>query len=558
MKDLQQSIHDILYGYVKADSTSNTPNEKKAERFFLQHFAAQPYFQAHPDLLGAYPIPNDPLGRAAVWAMVRGKGPDTVVLIHHNDVVSVEDYKLLREYAYSPDELNEKLWEIRDSLSPEAERDLESGGWLFGRGVCDMKGGGAIQMALLSEYAKERDFQGNVIVLGVPDEENLSAGMRAGVELLCGLQEKYGLRYRLMINSEPHQRKSPDEVVFSYGSIGKVMPFVYVRGCLAHAGKVFEGLNPVNIMSEIVRRTEVNMELSDAVGSEAAPPPTWLYLHENKTAYDVSMPLAVNGCLSVLTCNRYPADVMRALRRICEQAFDAVLADMERNHAVFLQKTRRPQSPLPWKTRVVDFGELCREAVEAHGAAFESAYRAELQRLGREVREGGVSLISANFKLVDLVYDYIDDLSPRVVIGLVPPYYPNVSNATHYADDPFAARLHETLSGFALREFGQRCTKELFYTGISDLSYSCVTDAEEIARELENSMPFYPSLYQLPLSAIERISMPCVNIGPWGKDFHKLTERVLKEDLYIRTPRIADFAVRHALSAFSGVAETTG
>ena len=132
-------------------------------------------------------------------------------------------------------------------------------------------------MALLTEYSKQEEFRGNVIVLGVPDEENLSAGMRAGVILLDQLKKQYGLSYKMMINSEPHQRKNKEEGIFSFGSIGKMMPWVYVRGSLAHAGKVFEGLNPTNVMCEIVRRTEVNMDLSDVVGGEAAPPPTWLY-----------------------------------------------------------------------------------------------------------------------------------------------------------------------------------------------------------------------------------------------------------------------------------------
>lgn len=547
MKELHQTIHDILYDYVRADSTSNTANEKKAERCFLDFFGAQTYFKAHPELFGAYPIPNDPYDRAVAWAMVRGKGTDTVVLIHHNDVVSVEDYKLLHEYAYLPDELNEKLMEIKDMLYPEARCDLESGEYLFGRGVCDMKGGGAIQMALLAEYAKEENFNGNVIVLSVPDEENLSAGMRSGTELLCELQEKYALNYRLMINSEPHQRKTPEVGVFSYGSIGKLMPFVYVRGYLAHAGKVFEGLNPMNILSEIVRRTEVNMGLSDVVGDEAAPPPTWLYLRDSKEAYDVSMPLTAKGCLSVLTLDRYPADIMRDLRGICTNAFDAVLEDMNRNYAIFLQKTKQTQKRLPWETKVVDFGELYREADEAHGSTFEIAYRAELEALDKAIQTGSDSFISANFKLVDFVFDYIDDLSPRAVIGLVPPYYPNVSNITNHAGNAFAGQLHQELSAFAQREFAQHYAAENFFTGLSDLSYSGIKDAGEISRELENSMPFYPTLYQLPLSAIEHISMPCVNIGPWGKDFHKLTERVLKEDLYIRTPRILDHAVRFTL-----------
>ena len=37
--------------------------------------------------------------------------------------------------------------------------------------------------------------------------------------------------------------------------------------------------------------------------------------------------------------------------------------------------------------------------------------------------------------------------------------------------------------------------------------------------------------------------MAGINIGPWGKDFYKLTERVFLEDLYDRTPHILDHAI---------------
>ena len=36
-------------------------------------------------------------------------------------------------------------------------------------------------------------------------------------------------------------------------------------------------------------------------------------------------------------------------------------------------------------------------------------------------------------------------------------------------------------------------------------------------------------------------------IGPWGKDFHKPTERVYKEDLYMRTPKILGVAITELL-----------
>ena len=377
------------------------------------------------------------------------------------------------------------------------------------------------------------------------DEENLSAGMRSGVILLDQLKKQYGLTYKMMINSEPHQRKKKEEGIFSFGSIGKMMPWVYVRGSLAHAGKVFEGLNPTNVMCEIVRRTEVNMDLSDVVGGEAAPPPTWLYLRENKLGYDVSMPLTITGCLSVLTLNQSPQTVMQKLRDICGEAFKTVIGDMNRNYKRFRKATGQPDKELPWKANVVDFGQLYEEAKSNYGDAFVQAYEREMAQLSEKVRCGQETLITANFHLVDFVYDYIKDLSPRVVLGLCPPDYPGVANILR--PDGAGQRLRELLHTYVREQFGQTYTGEHFYTGISDLSYSGIENAQETADRLKESMPFFGGIYTLPLEEIRNISMPCVNIGPWGKDFHKLTERVYKVDLYERTPKIQDYAIRQIL-----------
>ena len=79
------------------------------------------------------------------------------------------------------------------------------------------------------------------------------------------------------------------------------------------------------------------------------------------------------------------------------------------------------------------------------------------------------------------------------------------------------------------------------------MSYSSIKNGKDIADSLEKMMPFFGDIYSLPLEDIEAVSMPCVNIGPWGKDFHKLTERVLKEDLYYRTPDILNYAIKRIL-----------
>ena len=543
---IEKDIKELLYGYIGVESFTFSKNERLVEPFLKEYFDSIPYFKEHPELCGTYEIKDDPLGRNVCFGMVRGRGDKAVVLIHHCDVVGIEDFKLLKDYAFMPDELGEKLMDVKDSLPEDAAKDLTSGDWLFGRGGCDMKGGGSIQWTLLKRYSEIEDFEGNVIVVAVPDEENMSAGMRAAVRLLAELKDRYGLDYRMMINSEPQQRKDPGTGIFSEGTVGKVLPFVYVRGYLSHVGKVFEGFNPVNLMSEIVRRTELNMDFTDAVSGECSPPPTWLWLKESKTVYDVSMPLSMAGCLSVLTLNQTPMSVISRVKKICEDSFDVILKDMRESYARFVSVAEPVAKELPWKPCTMSFMELYDEALKLHGDSFKSAYEAELSALTEKIHSGELNIIESNFELLEKVFEYIDDLSPRVVYGLIPPYYPNVSN---YYFEGLGERKDITpiLNEFTMKEFGQRYVNEYFYTGICDLSFSGISESEEVTAALNEYMPLFGKYYDIPFKELEKISMPCINIGPWGKDFHKLTERVYKPDLYERTPAILDHAIRMLL-----------
>lgn len=536
-------IKDILYQYVGIQTFTNTAGERLVEDFFTDHFGQIEYFKEHPEFWGLYPLENDALGRNVCWAMVRGNSNKTVVLVHHYDIVDIEDFKTLKPFAFSPDVLAKELAKHKDMLPPEALQDLEDDTFVFCRGGCDMKAGGSIQYALLEAYSRLEDFEGNVIVIGVPDEENLSAGMRAADKLLAGLKEKYGLEYLMMINSEPHQRKDFSKGVFSEGTVGKMMPFVYVRGFLSHAGKVFEGLNPVSVLSEIVTRTEVNMAYADAVNGEAAPPPTWLYMKDSKDRYDVSMPLTAQGCFSVLTQKQTPAELLEKVKVTCEEGFSAVIDRMNDNYADFCEKTGQPVKPLPWKTKVVNYGELYAEAEGYGGDAFRKAYAEEMQAVLRDMQEGKVHMIEGNFRLIERIYDFIEDISPRVVYGLLPPYYPNVSNIYFDGIAPAARNMSEKLNQYTEEMYGQQYTKEYFYTGICDLSYINIDDPKKQRDSVAGSMPLFGEYYDIPFEAIKEISMAGINIGPWGKDFHKLTERVYKEDLYERTPRILDHAI---------------
>lgn len=544
MKDIARDIEDIVKPYIAVNSETGTPGEKNGEAFLLNYLEGLPYFQKHRDHFGSFPVKDDLLGRAVCWAMIKGDGDGTVVMLHHYDVVGVEDFKTLKEFAFQPDKLEDELNKLSAELHPEAREDLSSGDYLFGRGTADMKAGGAIQLALLKRYSEEDKLKGNIILISLPDEENLSAGMRAAAGLLTELKEKFGLRYLYAFNSEPHQRKNKDNGLISEGSVGKILAFVYVRGFLSHVGKVFEGLNPVSVLSEIVARTELSPVFSDVVGGESAPPPTWLYFRDRKENYDVSMPLGAGGYISILTLNSDPIDLLKRLKKITAESFDAVIERMNERYGVFCENTNQKKKRLPWASSVTTYSELLKEAYRNSGEEFSASYREELEKVSEKIKKGDMDLMESSFVLTEHILNYISDLSPRVIIGFVPPYYPNVSNLLLENLSERQKTLAAMISDYSMERFGQKYEREYYYTGISDLSYFSIRDSEGIKEELEKDMPLYGSAYSIPLEKIEALSMPSMNIGPWGKDFHKLTERVYKPDLYERTPVLLNHAIR--------------
>jgi arginine utilization protein RocB len=295
-------------------------------------------------------------------------------------------------------------------------------------------------------------------------------------------------------------------------------------------------------LSRIVSESEFSEDLADAAGGEAAPPPTWLYLRDRKGGYSVSTPLDASGCISILTLNSDPGQVIKKLIEISRKAFRGLINDMNESFKKFCSASGREYKSLPWQANICTFEELLDEAGKCDNL-FTEQYKEKVNHLSGKICECGISFIEASFALTEFVFEYISDLSPRVVIGLVPPYYPNTSNLILEGKQNICPQLSEALFDFADKEFKQKYEREYYFTGISDLSYFSLHKSADIEETLRKNMPFYGSAYSIPLAEIEALSMPCINIGPWGKDFHKLTERVYKQDLYERTPGLLAKAI---------------
>jgi len=546
--EVQRLIEKNLMDYVAVKTYTNTKFETNTKEFFQNWFKKQRYFNEHPDHFGFYQIKGDHLNRHIPWGLVKGNGDDTVVLIHHSDTVDTLDYGKYSEDAHDPIKITKIIEEGKIQIPESVEEDVNSKEWLFGRGTADMKGGGAIHMTMIQRYSELQDFNGNLVMLALPDEENLSAGMRGAIPLLKELKEKYSLNYILMINSEPHERHNKDLGTIYDGSIGKLMPLVYVRGKLAHVGQVFNGLNPIYLLSKIVCKTELSNEFLDVVEGEASPPPTWLYFKDRKEVYDVSLPISAGGYMSVLTLKTSPKEILDLLNKICKEAFLEVILEMKNSYKDYLSKIGQDNKELPWKVNVKTFSQVYEEAIKDSGDKFIEAFEKETRVLKERIINNELNIPEACYILIEKTMEYINDLSPVVVIAMSPPYYPHVCNNMLNELNDKISHLTNHLIDFADQSFGQRYEIQHYYTGISDLSYAIFESNEESIEYIKNNMLLWGQVYEIPLNTIKELSMPVINIGPWGKDFHKYTERVFIKDLYYRTPKMVMEAIDFALN----------
>lgn len=127
--------------------------------------------------------------------------------------------------------------------------------------------------------------------------------------------------------------------------------------------------------------------------------------------------------------------------------------------------------------------------------------------------------------IVDEVHKHCSDKNSKIVVYFAPPYYPHnfVRDGDARSDILLAAVRRAVAEARSVYDYP--IVTRRFYPYISDLSYCGIAAAEHMGKLTEN-MPAWQLTYHLPVQAIQAISMPVVNIGPYGKDAHKLSERV--------------------------------
>src|SRR5690606_12958723 len=162
------------------------------------------------------------------------------------------------------------------TLAPNEEKalsDFQSGNYIPGRGMLDMKSGVAAGIAVLERFAQLPEREGNLVLFITPDEERGSRGMRSLRDALPELMESWGLDIVAGINLDAtsDQGDGSEGRAIYRGTIGKQLPFAFIIGQSSHASYPFEGISAHRIASEIMRAVEANTALCDRGEGNVSP-----------------------------------------------------------------------------------------------------------------------------------------------------------------------------------------------------------------------------------------------------------------------------------------------
>ncbi|MFT3674124.1 M20/M25/M40 family metallo-hydrolase [Aestuariivirga sp.] len=427
-------------------------------------------------------IPDDPFGRSTFFALKRGRSRRTIVLTGHFDTVTTGDYGALQPLALDSGRLAPALIADlrRSGENALALADLEGGDFLPGRGLLDMKAGLAAGLAAMEAY----DGEASLLFLAVPDEEERSAGARAAIPQLKQAAATYELDIALVINldSISDQGDGSTGRIVTYGSIGKQLLCAHVEGKPAHAGYPQDGVNAAYVMAELVRAIELSPRLSEETGQEKAAPPATLFAKDGKQGYNVTTPSSAFAYWNTMQHRQSGADVLLIARELAATA----IADAEARTGHRIALHMAADFPKP-------------KLATDHTLSLPDQSRLAFQRI---VEENGIK-------------------GPAVILGFASIPYP----AVMLREGPVRAAISAAVRAHGLAEVN-------YFAGISDMSFFGEA-AGDLAPVAANT-PIWGSGFTMP----EAGGYPCINIGPWGRDYHTKLERLHAPYAFDTLPRV--------------------
>ena len=216
-----------------------------------------------------------------------------------------------------------------------------------------------------------------------------------------------------------------------------------------------------------------------------------------------------------------------------KECFENVLNELNERYATFCKMAKRPYQKLPFESRVMTFDELYKAVKAEIGDSLDDRVATLTEELLADL---SIDSRDRSMKIVEFIHNLWSDKNPVIITYLTPPYYPHIyiEGKTEKEKNLLSAvedAVNTTKSDYKL-------VYKKFFPYISDLSYGAAPKDPAIIAAFKSNMPGYGKIYDLPLEDMQELDLPVLDIGAFGKDAHKFTERIEKKYSFEVAPEL--------------------
>lgn len=538
MYNSKEELLNLTLELVNEKTISSTSDERNGIELVKKKLMELDYFKENEQNIYIGEV-YDELNRTFLCALYKShkKTKKTIILIGHIDTADIENAGAFKNYILKPYEYTKILEDNIELLDEECKDDLLSGKYLFGRGIMDMKMGVAMEIATLEHYSKDENFEGNLLMVTVPDEESNSKGLLSGLKTINKIIEKEDLEPIAVLNAEPDFGNYPgDDNKYIYtGSCGKLLLGIYTTGIEVHVGESLCGLNPNLIASQIIQNIELNVDLCEKVSDEYTMPPTCLKYEDNKKVYNVQMPQSSCMYYNLQTFEKNIYEIIKSIESICRDATQNTKKLVYKQREKYKSLGNKIEINSDININVYTFDEVYKKTYSKYGEKFKNDLEQNIQAY---IKNKDLDERDVCSKIVDYTVRYLKEKEPMIVIFFAPPYYPSVGAKESDENYDLIQKIQDNVKKFARENLNEEIKSQRYFKGLSDLSYFNLRDSKEVMNYLKPNMPSLSYNYDIPFNEIEKLNLPVFSFGPHGKDPHKWTERILVDYSFEKVPII--------------------
>ena len=534
---------------VNIGSVVNTYGENEIAQALYTMISSFPYFIENPAHVIKPQTYNDSLERYNVMAFVKGtKGNSnkTIILMGHFDTVGIDDFTQLADKAFDPDELILEL--KKEALPPLVKEHAESGDWMFGRGVLDMKSGLASNLYLLKYYSEHpEELEGNLVFLSECDEEDSSTGVLSALKDLNAWKDEHGFNYVAAINSDfvsPRFEGDKNRYIYK-GTVGKLLPSFFITGAETHVGSCFEGLDPNLVAAELTRQIDYNPDLCNEAFGEITLPPVSLKQMDLKPNYNVQTALSAYVYYNFFIHSWTPKDVLEKLKEQAFIAFENALKLYSQRYEQYCKMSGEPCKELAWKPRVMTYEEMETELIKQHGYEYTAHMVAFKEVL---LLDSSLDLRMYAARVVEEAWKWMADQSPAIILFYSSLYSPRIEVTGETQDEKNLIEALEAAVETVQPEYKEPIVVRSFFPYISDMSFVALSDDDEALNAASRNNPSWGTKFFVDYQDIRELNVPVINIGPYGLDAHKRYERMEMDYSLEIVPNLTDKVIRNVLS----------